>query len=51
MAFAAGKKSTFFLFMEAYGLEVEEGLTTMVTQFGAQKVWTGNGVSSRKKLG
>ena len=35
MAFAADKKKAhFFLFMEAYGLEVEEGLSTMATQFG-----------------
>ena len=35
MAAAAGKKSktSLSLFMEAYGLEVEEALSTMTTQF------------------
>ena len=43
MAAAAGKKSTtsLSLFMEAYGLEVEEELSTMATQYWAEGVWTG----------
>ena len=43
MAAAAGKKSTtsLSLFMEAYGLEVEEELSTMATQHWAEGVWTG----------
>ena len=40
MAAAAGNKSTTFLslFMESYGLEVEEELSTMATQFWAEGV-------------
>ena len=43
MAAASGKKSTtsLSLFMEAYGLEVEEELSTMATQYWAEGVWTG----------
>ena len=43
MAAAAGKKSTtsLSLFMEAYGIEVEEELSTMATQYWAEGVWTG----------
>ena len=43
MAAAAGKKSTtsLSLFMEAYGIEVEEELSTMATQYWAERVWTG----------
>ena len=43
MAAAAGKKSTtsLSLFMEAYGLEVEEELSTMANQYWAEGVWTG----------
>ena len=43
MAAAAGKKSTtsFSLFTEAYGLEVEEELSTMATRYWAEGVWTG----------
>ena len=42
MAAAAGKKSTtsLSLFMEAYGLEVEEELSTMAVQYWAEGVWT-----------
>ena len=42
MAAAGGKKSgtSLSLFMEAYGLEVEEELTTLVTQYWAEGVWT-----------
>ena len=29
------------LFMEAYGLEVEEEVSTMATQYWAEGVWTG----------
>ena len=43
MAAAAGKKSatSLSLFMEAYGIEVEEELSTMATQYWAEGVWTG----------
>ena len=43
MVAAAGKKRTtsLSLFMEAYGLEVEEELSTMATQYWAEGVWTG----------
>ena len=43
MAAAAGKKSStsLSLFMEAYGLEVEEELSTMTTQYWAEGIWTG----------
>ena len=43
MAAGAGKKSTasLSLFMEAHGLEVEEELSTVATQFWAEGVWTG----------
>ena len=43
MAAAAGKKSTtsLSLFLEAYGLEVEEDLSTMASQYWAEGVWTG----------
>ena len=43
MAAAAWKKSTtsLSLFMEAYGLEVEEELSTVATQCWAEGVWTG----------
>ena len=38
---AAGKKSTtsLSLFMEAFGLEVEEGLSTLATQYWAEGAW------------
>ena len=43
MAAAAGKKSatSFSLFMEAFGLEVEEELSTMATQTWAEGAWIG----------
>ena len=43
MAAAAGKKSTtsLSLFMEAFGLGVEEGLSTMAAQTWAEVAWTG----------
>ena len=42
VAAAAGKKSTtsLSLFMETYGLEVEEELSTMAIQYWAEGVWT-----------
>ena len=47
MAAAAGKKSTtsMSLFMEAYGLEVEEELSTLATEYWAEGVWTGRGLA------
>ena len=41
MAAAAGKKSTTSLplFMEAFGLEVEEEISTMATQTWAEGAW------------
>ena len=43
MPAAAGKKSTtsLSLFVESYGLEVEEELSTMATQHWAAGVWIG----------
>ena len=43
MAAAAGKKSTtsLSLFTDAYGIEVEEELSTMDTQYWAEEVWIG----------
>ena len=43
MAAAAGKKSTTSrsLFMEACGLEVEEELSTLATQYWAEGAWRG----------
>ena len=43
MTAAAGKKSTtsLSLFMETYGPEVEEELSTMATQYWAEGVWIG----------
>ena len=43
MAAAARTKSTtsFSLFMEAYGFEVEEEVSTMATQYWEEGVWTG----------
>ena len=42
-AAAAGKKSTtcLSLFMEAFGLDVEEELFTVATQTWAEGAWTG----------
>ena len=52
MAAAAGKKSTtsLSLFMEAYGLEVEEELSTMATQYWAEGVWTGKWRHEQKEV-
>ena len=43
MAAAAGKMSTtsLSLFIEAYGIEVEEELSTLATQYWAEGIWTG----------
>ena len=43
MAAAEGKKGTtsLSLSMEAFGLEVEEDLSTLATQFGEEGVWIG----------
>ena len=43
MAAAAGKKSatSLSLFLEAFGLEVEEELSTLATQYWAEGVWIG----------
>ena len=43
MAVAAGKQSTtsLSLFMKAFGLEVEEDLSTLATQYWAEGVWLG----------
>ena len=43
MAAAAGKKSaaSLSLFMEAFGLAVDEDLSTLATQYWAEGVWTG----------
>ena len=43
MAAAAGKKGTtsLSLFMEAFGLEVKEDLSTLATQYWAEGVWIG----------
>ena len=51
MAAAAGKKSTtsLSLFIEAYGLEVEEELSAMATQYWAEGVWTGQWSHEQKE--
>ena len=43
MTAAAGKKITtsLSLFMEANGLEVDEKLSTLATQYWSERVWTG----------
>ena len=48
---AADKKSTTLLslFMEAKGLEVEEELSTMATQYLAEGVWTGKWSHEQKE--
>ena len=53
MAAAAGIKSTtsLSLFMEAYGLGVEEELSTMALSSGQKEYGQDNGVTSKKKLG
>ena len=47
MPAAAGKKS--MTFMKAYGLDVEEELSTMATQFWAEGVWTGKWSHEQKE--
>ena len=49
-AAAAGKKSTtsLSLFTEAFGLEVEDELSTMSTQTWAEWVWTGKWYTEQK---
>ena len=51
MAAAAGKKSTtsLSLFMEAFGFEVEEELSTMATQTWAEGAWTGKWYTEQKE--
>ena len=51
MAAAAGKKRTtsLSLFMETYGLEVEEELSTMATQYWAEGVWMGKSSHEQKE--
>ena len=51
IAEAAGNKSTtsLSLFMEATGLEVEEVLSTLATQYWAEGVWTGEMVPRMKR--
>ena len=53
MAAAQGKKGTtsLSLFMEAFGLEVEEDLSTLATQYWAEGYGLGNGQLNKKKLG
>ena len=53
LAAAAGKKSTtsLSLFMEVFGLEVEDEISTIATSFEQKEYGQGNGVTSRKKLG
>ena len=43
MAAAAGKKITtsLSLFMDVYGLDVEDEISTMATQYWVERVWTG----------
>ena len=51
MAAAAGKKSTtsLSLFMEVNGLEVEDEISTMATQYWAEGVWTGKWSHEQKE--
>ena len=51
MAAAAGKKSTtsLSLFMEAFGIEVEEELSTIITQSWAEGVLTGKWCHEQKE--
>ena len=50
-AAAAGKKGTtsLSLFMEAFGVEVEEELSTEATQTWAEGVWEGKWCTEQKK--
>ena len=51
MEASAGKKSTttLSLFMEAFGLEVEEDLSTLATQCWAEEVWIGKWLHEQKR--
>ena len=51
MAAAAEKKSTtsLSLFMEVFGLEVEDEISTMATQCWAEEVWTGKWCREHKE--
>ena len=51
MAAAAGTKSTtsLSLFMETFGLEVEDELSTMATPIGAEGVWLGKWFTEQKE--
>ena len=51
MIASCGKKSatSLSLFMEAYGLEVEEELSTSATQFWAERVWMGKWYHERRE--
>ena len=51
MAAAAGKKSTtaLSLFMEENGLEVEDEISTMATQYWAEGEWTGKWSHEQKE--
>ena len=51
MAATAGKKSatSLSLFVEAYGLGVEEELSTVATQYWAEGFWTGT--ANKEKRG
>ena len=50
MAAAAGEESTSLsLFLEVYGLEVEEELSTMATQAWAEGAWTGQWPTEQKE--
>ena len=53
MAAAAGKKSatSLSLFMEAFGLEMEEDLSTLATWYWAEGLGPENGIRSKKKFG
>ena len=52
MAAPAGKKSTtsLSLFMEVNGLEVEDEISTMATQYWAEGVWTGKWSHVQKEV-
>ena len=51
MAATVDKKSTtsLSLFMEAFGLEVEEELSTVATQTWAERVWIGKSAAEQKE--
>ena len=53
LAAAAGTKSTtsVSLFMEVFGLEVEDEISAIATSFGQEEYGQRNGVTSRKKRG